>query len=130
MGTGRSRRHDGDVRTIDWQDGHIVAIDQTRLPAELVVLHIRTVDEMIGAIRRLAIRRAPPVGVAGALGVALADGDKELAAQLKSARPTAVNLAWGVDRVLARPDAPLAEALAVLDDDVAANRAPSPRGAA
>jgi S-methyl-5-thioribose-1-phosphate isomerase len=48
---------------------------------------------------------------------------------LKAARPTAVNLAWGVDRVLARPDALLAEALAVLEEDVAVNRALSQRGA-
>ena len=121
--------NDGAVRTIDWQDGHIVAIDQTRLPADLVLLHIRTVAELIDAIQRLAIRGAPALGVAGALGVALAGGDPGLIAQLKSARPTAVNLAWGVDRVLAQPDALLAEALAVLEDDVRVNRALSQRGA-
>jgi S-methyl-5-thioribose-1-phosphate isomerase len=118
------------MRTIDWQDGHVVAIDQTRLPAELVVLHLHTVDELIDAIKRLAIRGAPALGVAGALGVALADGDADQAARLKAARPTAVNLAWGVDRVLSRPDALLAEALAVLEADVTANRALSERGTA
>lgn len=117
------------VRTIDWQDGHIVAIDQTRLPAELVVLHIRTVAELIEAIRRLAIRRAPALGVAGALGVALGGGDPDLAAQLRAARPTAVNLAWGVERVLSHPEALLDEALAVLEEDVRVNRALSRRGA-
>jgi methylthioribose-1-phosphate isomerase len=117
------------VRTIDWQDGHVVAIDQTRLPGELVVLHIHTVDALIDAIRRLAIRGAPALGVAGALGVALADGDAGLAARLKAARPTAVNLAWGVDRVLSRPEALVTEALAVLEDDVRVNRALSQRGA-
>lgn len=117
------------VRTIDWQDGHIVAIDQTRLPGELSVLHIRTVDALIEAIKRLAIRGAPALGVAGALGVALADGNIELAGQIKAARPTAVNLAWGVDRVLSRPEAYLAEAMAVLEEDVRINRALSERGA-
>jgi S-methyl-5-thioribose-1-phosphate isomerase len=117
------------VRTIDWQDGHIVAIDQTRLPGELRVLHIRTVDELVDAIQRLAIRGAPALGVAGALGVALAGGDVRQAARLKAARPTAVNLAWGVDRVLARPDGLLAEALAVLAEDVVVNLALSERGA-
>ncbi|HEY7050303.1 MAG TPA: S-methyl-5-thioribose-1-phosphate isomerase [Jatrophihabitantaceae bacterium] len=117
------------MRTIDWQDGHIVAIDQTRLPAELVVLQISTVEELIDAIKRLAIRGAPALGVAGALGVVLAGGDRELAQRLKAARPTAVNLAWGVDRVLSRPGAQLAEALSVLEDDVTANRALSHRGA-
>ena len=117
------------MRTIDWQDGHIVAIDQTRLPGALEYLHISSVDELIIAIQRLAIRGAPALGAAGALGVVLAGGDADAAARLKAARPTAVNLAWGVDRVLARPDDPLAEALAVLDEDVAANRALSQRGA-
>ena len=117
------------MRTIDWQDGHIVAIDQTRLPTELVILHIRTVEDLIDAVKRLAIRGAPALGVAGALGVALAGGDPVLAAQVKAARPTAVNLAWGVERVLSRPDAVLAEALAVLEQDVAVNRALSQRGA-
>jgi methylthioribose-1-phosphate isomerase len=117
------------VRTIDWQDGHIVAIDQTRLPAELVVLHIRTVEELVDAIKRLAIRGAPALGAAGALGVVLADGDDESAQRVKAARPTAVNLAWGVERVLARPEALLAEALSVLEEDVAVNRALSGRGA-
>ena len=118
------------MRTIDWRDGHVVAIDQTRLPGELGVLHLRTVDELIDAIKRLAIRGAPALGVAGALGVALAGGDADQAARLKAARPTAVNLAWGVDRVLSRPDALLVEALAVLEADVTVNRALSRRGAA
>jgi S-methyl-5-thioribose-1-phosphate isomerase len=117
------------VRTLDWQDGHIVAVDQTRLPRELVFLHLRTVDDLIEAIRRLAIRGAPALGAAGALGVVLAGGDREAAARLKAARPTAINLAWGVERVLARPDGALDEALAVLEEDVAANRALSNRGA-
>lgn len=117
------------MRTIDWQDGHIVAIDQTRLPAELTVLQITTVEELIDAIKRLAIRGAPALGVAGALGVVLAGGDERLSQQLKAARPTAVNLAWGVDRVLSRPDALLDEALSVLEEDVTANRTLSHRGA-
>jgi methylthioribose-1-phosphate isomerase len=117
------------VRTIDWQAGHIVAIDQTKLPGELTVLQLRTVDELIGAITRLAIRGAPALGVAGALGVALAGGDADSCARLKAARPTAVNLAWGVDRVLARPEAMLDEALAVLEEDVRVNRELSRRGA-
>lgn len=117
------------MRTIDWRDDHIVAIDQTRLPEALEYLHIRSVGELIIAIQRLAIRGAPALGAAGALGVLLAAGNAEEIGWLRAARPTAVNLAWGVDRVLAHPDAPLAEALAVLEEDVAANRALSQRGA-
>jgi S-methyl-5-thioribose-1-phosphate isomerase len=128
----------GRMRTIDWRDGAIVAIDQTQLPATLRYLTLNTVGELIDAIKRLAIRGAPALGVAGALGVALAarsDPDQARAevAALRAARPTAVNLAWGVDRALARlgagPDAVLAEALAVLEDDVRRNQRLALRGA-
>jgi len=125
----------GLVRTIDWQDHHIVAIDQTKLPSEVVVLDIFTVEDLVDAIKRLAIRGAPALGVAGALGAAMAvrDGsDRDLVA-LRSARPTAVNLAWGVDHALAkRPEgafAVLAAALDLLESDAARNRALGERGA-
>ena len=128
------------MRTIDWRDDHVVAIDQTLLPSVLRVIDIRTVAELVGAIRRLAIRGAPARGVAGALGVALAarstsDADRirAEAAELRAARPTAVNLAWGVDRALARladgPAAVLTEALGILEDDVRGNMALAKRGA-
>jgi len=124
------------VRSIDWQDGHIVAIDQTRLPGELVVMEIHTVTELVDAIQRLAIRGAPALGAAGALGVAMAvreDQERDIAA-LRAARPTAVNLAWGVDQALARhaegPGAVLAAALEVLDADAVRNRMLGERGAA
>lgn len=128
----------GTMRTIDWQDGHIVAIDQTKLPRELLVMAIYTVEDLVDAIKRLAIRGAPALGVAGGLGVALAARDepdhrqRDLVA-LRAARPTAVNLAWGVDRAAARladgPDAVLAEALDILEQDVRANQALALRGA-
>jgi S-methyl-5-thioribose-1-phosphate isomerase len=123
----------GVVRTIDWRDHHIVAIDQTKLPSEVVILDIFTVQELIDAIRRLAIRGAPALGVAGALGAAMAVlGEHDLAA-LRAARPTAVNLAWGVDRALAAlgdgQDAVLAAALEVLESDAVCNRALGERGA-
>ena len=125
------------MRTIDWADGHIVAIDQTRLPGELVTLRLHTVDELVLAIKRLSIRGSSAIGVAGALGVALAalnGGDvRAEAAQLRAARPTAVNLAWAVDRVLAKLDegvhAVVAEAVFILEDDVRRNRAVCERGA-
>jgi methylthioribose-1-phosphate isomerase len=128
-------------RTIDWTDGAITLIDQTRLPDELVLLRITELDRLIDAIARLAVRGAPALGVAGALGTALLaaihlDDDAAVrtgAARLRAARPTAVNLAWGVDRALARlpegPDAVLAEALAIRDEDIAACAAMAARGA-
>lgn len=125
------------MRTIDWVDGRIIAIDQTRLPGTLATLEIDTVDQLIESIQRLAIRGAPALGVAGALGVALAartGGDvRGTTARLRAARPTAVNLAWGVDRVLAKlddgPEAVLAEATGILEDDVRRNRELGLRGA-
>jgi methylthioribose-1-phosphate isomerase len=126
-------------RTIDWDGDAIVAIDQCALPHEYRLLRLRDVDSLIDAIARLAIRGAPALGGAGALGVALLarhhpdQGVREQAERLASARPTAVNLRWGVQRALARldegPAAVLAEALAVLAEDEQANRAASGRAA-
>ena len=124
-------------RTIDWVDGRIVLVDQTALPAIRTVA-VDDVDALVDAIRKLVVRGAPALGVAGALGVALAAHrgvDVPAAAErIATARPTAVNLAVGVHRALAAlPDGPaavLAAALAVRDEDVAACHAIGDRGAA
>jgi methylthioribose-1-phosphate isomerase len=120
--------------SITWADGALLAIDQRLLPHELRWLRITTVDELIDAIKTLAIRGAPALGVAGAFGVALAAythiGDTDTttseAARIAWARPTAVNLAWGVRRALATlpagPDAVLAEAQQMLAEDAQVNR--------
>ena len=60
------------MRTIEWRGDHAVLIDQTRLPSEVVMVEVRDVDAMIDAIRRLVVRGAPAIGVAGAFGVAIA----------------------------------------------------------
>ncbi|MEV7550974.1 S-methyl-5-thioribose-1-phosphate isomerase [Amycolatopsis sp. NPDC089917] len=112
-------------RTIDWTGDAVTIIDQTVLPAEYRVLELRTVAELVGAIQRLAVRGAPALGAAGALGVVLAtraNGDVEAEARrVAQARPTAVNLSWGVSRALAKlpegPEAVLTEALTILDED-------------
>jgi S-methyl-5-thioribose-1-phosphate isomerase len=132
------------VRTIDWSDDAVVLIDQTVLPHELRTLRITDVDDLIDAIRRLAVRGAPALGVAGALGVVLArrqarrEGWTEAEItkaidRIRHARPTAVNLARGVDRAMARlgagEGAVLREAQAMLDEDVAVNRVLAERGA-
>ncbi|NYT06801.1 MAG: S-methyl-5-thioribose-1-phosphate isomerase [Methanomicrobiales archaeon] len=105
------------IETIRWDDdtSSIVLIDQTMLPLSYRVVRCRTVDRLITAIRRLEVRGAPALGVAGAYGAALAAGtvkEKEFPRYLEKvetaaraiahARPTAVNLSWGVQRVLSR----------------------------
>ncbi|WP_116110658.1 S-methyl-5-thioribose-1-phosphate isomerase [Amycolatopsis ruanii] len=127
-------------RTIDWVNGAIEIIDQVALPGEYRTLRLTTVDELIGAIQRLAVRGAPALGGAGALGTALAAFAHDDAAEVRAdaerlagARPTAVNLSWGVSRALARlgdgPEAVLAEALALLDEDERLNHEASARAA-
>jgi methylthioribose-1-phosphate isomerase len=128
-------------RTIDWVDGAVVIVDQCALPAEYRTLTLRTVDELIDAIRRLAVRGAPALGAAGALGTALAafrypgDQDKIVADahRLAGARPTAVNLSWGVRKALAAlpsgTEAVLDTAVAILDDDELINRRASAHAA-
>ena len=128
-----------------WRDGYIEALDQTALPHEVRTLRIDTVDQLVRAITSLAIRGAPVLGAAGALGVALAvrQGRGEgwdaarLGAEIKriaDARPTAVNLSREVAAVAARigegGQAVEAAALAVLAATAAVSRQISERGAA
>jgi methylthioribose-1-phosphate isomerase len=100
------------VRTLEWRDGALWMIDQTKLPTEHVEVECRTVAEVWDAIRRLVVRGAPAIGVAAAYGVALGAqesraataeallADVEKAADyLATARPTAVNLFWALDRM-------------------------------
>jgi methylthioribose-1-phosphate isomerase len=111
--------------TIEWSDGCVRMIDQRLLPGELAFVVASTVDELCDAIRTLAVRGAPALGVAGAMGMALAavtgEQPENAAARIVATRPTAVNLAWGVARGLAAAD-PVAEAVHLAADDVARNR--------
>ena len=139
-----------DLPTLRWTGGPggpaIELLDQTRLPAEEVVLACRDVPQLVDAIRRLVVRGAPALGVAGAFGVALAavrGDDVPAAAQvIARARPTAANLGWGVRRALAAyaaaldagggagpaAQAALAEARAVAAEDAAASKAMAEHG--
>ena len=114
--------------TVTWTGDAIEIIDQTLLPGEERVIRLTTPDEVVDAIQRLAVRGAPAIGVTGALGVLLAHGDVAAAERIASARPTAVNLRWAVQRVLAAADQ-TAEALAILKEDIAACRASASTGA-
>lgn len=133
-----------DLRSIEWTGEGVRLVDQTALPGDLRYLEARDVDTLVEAISRLAVRGAPALGAAGAYGVALAmlqardAGWDEARLQreidrIRDARPTAVNLARGVERV--RPlagrglDAVLAGAHAIVGEDEAANRAIGRHGA-
>ncbi|HEX2039367.1 MAG TPA: S-methyl-5-thioribose-1-phosphate isomerase [Acidimicrobiales bacterium] len=111
--------------TIEWRGDHVRIVDQRRLPEELAFLELRSVEEVCDAIATLAVRGAPALGAAGAMGVALAAvrGEDVAAAceRLVAVRPTAVNLAWGARRAAAAVD-PVAEAVLVAEEDVARNR--------
>jgi methylthioribose-1-phosphate isomerase len=125
--------------TLWWDSGKdaLCYIEQTLLPGELRIIECRTVDRLATAIRRLEIRGAPALGVAGAYGVAIAartvtaptfsgylDGVREAALLLRATRPTAINLAWGIDRVLAAigtaGDAGSVQAASLLEADAIA----------
>ncbi|MGH3938918.1 MAG: S-methyl-5-thioribose-1-phosphate isomerase, partial [Pseudonocardiaceae bacterium] len=130
-------------RAIGWNEGAIFAVDQRALPHEHRILSFGDLEGLIQAIRQLAIRGAPAIGVAAGLGVALSarrhiqggavdeTAVRADAQRLIAARPTAINLKWAVDRVLGRlsegPDAVLAEALSMLDEDERINRAAAHR---
>lgn len=101
--------------TVSWQDDTLCLLDQRLLPHKVVIEAQRSVEDVFRAIRELRVRGAPAIGIAAAYGLAVAlqssqstsrDASMRVldaAAQtLKSARPTAVNLAWAIDRVLAR----------------------------
>jgi len=141
------------MRSIEWYEGKVRMIDQRLLPAELRLVAYTDYREVAQAIRTMVVRGAPAIGAAAAFGMALAaqeaagqDRERMLRAlrtaaeTLCAARPTAVNLAWAVARLLRRaeaerdaasiPAALLAEAQALADEDVAINRRLGEHGAA
>lgn len=98
--------------SLEWVDDHLEVIDQTRLPGDLVILRLETVDAVVEAIQRLRVRGAPALGACGALGIVVGLDEHrpatteearalldELRQRIGGARPTAVNLTWAVRRV-------------------------------
>ena len=142
------------MRTVFWQNNQLKMIDQRILPARFEIVSFRDHKSVAEAIKNMTVRGAPAIGAAAAFGLALAGygsassltgelvADLERAAAvLKSARPTAVNLGWAVDRVMriaysvkgnaddAR-EAVLSEAQRIADEDVEINKRMSEYGAA
>jgi methylthioribose-1-phosphate isomerase len=108
-------------------------LDQRLLPREEKWVACRTASEVADAIRTMIVRGAPAIGVSAAFGMAMAAKDRQDLAHaadvLKRSRPTAVNLAWAVDRMLAAKGDLVREAERILVEDVEANRAIGRHGA-
>jgi len=101
------------VCPILWQDDHVRLIDQTRLPREYVIVEVKRYEDMVEAIKTMVVRGAPAIGVAAAYGVYLGarviqaedrqgflEQLEAIADKLRTARPTAVNLFWAIDRMV------------------------------
>ena len=101
------------LRTIEWKNNSVVMIDQTKLPSELIFVKYTDYNDVAEAIRTLVVRGAPAIGVSGAFGMALAalqsssESVESLLSDLEKAkkilfetRPTAVNLSWGLEKIM------------------------------
>ena len=134
------------LQTVQWQSGKVRLIDQTALPEKLIYVELSDWRAVAEAIRTMIVRGAPAIGCTAALGMAqgargiIADNRETflrrlrgMAETFRASRPTAVNLFWAVDRMLAIAettdgnmvdikDAMLTEALAMLDEDIETNR--------
>ncbi len=101
------------LRTVEWKDNKVVMIDQTKLPNKLVFVEYDDYNQVADAIKTLVVRGAPAIGVSGAFGLALAvlqsktTTKDELISDLENARkilfetrPTAINLAWGLEQIM------------------------------
>ncbi|MDI1496081.1 MAG: S-methyl-5-thioribose-1-phosphate isomerase [Cenarchaeum symbiont of Oopsacas minuta] len=133
------------MRTVEWKDGKVIMVDQTKLPNKLVFAEYNKYEQIADAISTLVVRGAPAIGVSGAFGMALAAqqsnadskdsiiADLEIAKDiLQKTRPTAINLKWGLEKImdaahLAKDDAQSVRDLVVLkakqmaEDDISIN---------
>mgnify|MGYP002823332200 CR=1 FL=1 len=132
-------------RTVKWQDSSVVLIDQRKLPVDFTYLRCTDYRQVVDAIRSLAVRGAPAIGVSAAMGVALhavnsnasdheslIDEMRVAAHDLANARPTAVNPSWAVERILKRilsadgveeiKRIAVEEAVQLAEEDVTANK--------
>src|ERR1043165_2601677 len=137
------------IKTVEWTKDGVLMLDQRLLPSQEVYLTLRSYDEVAEAIKKMVVRGAPAIGVSAAMGIALGasqsvgtsvadleDDFEYICDQMAKTRPTAVNLFWAIERMRAtfrRPHATndveelkkilVAEALAIFEEDIAANRA-------
>ena len=101
------------LRTVEWKDNKVIMIDQTKLPNKLVFVEYSDYNQVANAIKTLIVRGAPAIGVSGAFGLALASLQSKASTKAKllqdletarktlfETRPTAVNLKWGLDKIM------------------------------
>lgn len=134
------------MRTIEWRDGSVITLDQTRLPEEEVWIEMRSCLEVAEAIREMRVRGAPLIGAAAAYGLALTAyhsraksrddflGEIEQSINiLKETRPTAANLFWAIERIIKKARSSeedvetlrklvIEEAKQIAEEDIAVNR--------
>ena len=112
----------GEVQPIRWRGDRLELLDQRLLPDQAVYVTCRSAADVAAAIRDMVVRGAPAIGCAAAFGVVLSRGSPESFEVLAKSRPTAVNLFWALERMKKAQDLE-AEAIAIYDEDLAANRA-------
>jgi methylthioribose-1-phosphate isomerase len=116
------------VEPLRWKGDRLELLDQRLLPEKTVYVACRSATEVAQAIRDMVVRGAPAIGCAAAFGVVLSKGSPDSYEILGKSRPTAVNLFWALARMQKAKDLE-AEALAIYEEDVAANRAMGKLGA-
>lgn len=135
------------ANTVDWKDGKVYLIDQTKIPEKYEIVSYEKWQDVKNAITTMVVRGAPAIGVTAALGMALAVQEaknfsefKKMGEEMKTARPTAVNLMWAVDRLvnLAEKNSSDVEkmkkiiienAVSMIDEDIRINKAIGKYGA-
>ena len=119
------------IRPMIWKDDSLLMLDQRVLPTQENWLNLTSYQDVVDAIKTMAVRGAPAIGVAAAYGLALAalhnEPKEQAAADLAASRPTAVNLFWAIERITALPawnfESVLVEAQAIEAEDLAMNHA-------
>jgi len=140
------KNQEKELQTVSWKNGRVALIDQTALPERLSYVELSDWRDVAQAIRTMVVRGAPAIGCTAALGIALGARGiiaenraafkkrvEQMAETFRAARPTAVNLFWAIDRMMAVvertegnvvdiKDALITEAVQMLGEDIACNR--------
>jgi methylthioribose-1-phosphate isomerase len=117
------------IEPIRWKGDRLELLDQRMLPDKTTYIVCRSAAQVADAIRDMVVRGAPAIGCAAAFGVVLGKSSADSFRILSESRPTAINLFWALERMKGAKDAE-AEAISILEEDLAANRAIGRHGAA